>query len=109
MPVFLYIKPPDESTLGDLLPDAHIWTSGIGGSKDKYMSACKKLQQSTDVLYGLQKNLVELLMRNDDHVQYTVPSSRCLFVHKMRRYVIENCLEQRVKSKTHHPIRVSNR
>lgn len=96
MPVFLYIKPPDESTLAELLPDDRIWTLGLGGSHDQYELACQKLVQCTDILYGLQKNLVENLLQNNDGNQL-VPSSRKIFMIMLRKYVMENSLEQRVR------------
>lgn len=92
--MFLYTKPPDESTLGELLPDDHVWTDGLGGPKEKYLDACDKLIQCTDMLYVLQKNLVEKLLDNQDGV--TSPSSRDLFAFHLRRYVVENSVEHRV-------------
>lgn len=99
LPVFVYIKPPDESTLAELLPDDHVWTEGIGGKKNLYMAGCVKLKKATDALYVLQKHLVELLLINDDDEKKATPSSFRLFVHRMRRFVLENCLEHRVSIK----------
>lgn len=96
LPVFLYIKPPDESTLAELLPDHQIWTQGLGGSRDQYELACHKLVQCTDILYGLQKNLVENLLQNNDGNQRSA-SSRKIFMIMLRKYVMENSLEQRVR------------
>lgn len=95
LPIFLYIKPPDELTLADVLPDKHIWTEGLGGPKDVYLSDCNKLRTSTDMLYVLHRNLVERLMDNSDQTDGT-PSSRKIFVTKLRQYVMENSLEHRV-------------
>lgn len=91
----MYIKPPDESTLAELLPDDQIWTEGLGGSREQYELACQKLVQCTDILYGLQKHLVENLLQNNDGNQ-RLPSSRKIFMIMLRKYVMENSLEQRV-------------
>lgn len=96
LPVFLYIKPPDESTLAELLPDDHVWTEGIGGKKNLYMAGCLKLKKSTDALYALQKHFVEILFNNEDHESGCTPTSLRVFSFKMRQYVLENCLEHRV-------------
>lgn len=97
LPQFLYIKPPDESTLAELLPDDHVWTEGLGGPKEKYLEACRKLSQCTEILYVLQKNLVEKLLNNADG-DICTPSSRKVFMFKLRKYVIENSLEHRVNN-----------
>lgn len=73
--------------------------AGLGGSKEQYLAACLKLNQSTDVLYVLQKNLVVKLLDNTDDDSRTA-SSRKIFVTKLRKYVIENSLEQRVSVDT---------
>lgn len=91
LPIFLYIKPPDELTLAELLPDDHIWTAGMGGSKEAYLSGCKKLSTCTEALYTLQKHLMEKLLDNDDGE----PSSLKIFGHKLRNYVVENSVEHR--------------
>lgn len=94
LPLFLYIKPPDESALEKLLPDDCIWTEGIGGNKLEYNLACDRLKQCTSVLYTLQKNLIVMLMNNKDG-DATNPSSRKLFLSQFRKYVMENCSEHR--------------
>lgn len=114
----MYIKPPDELTLADVLPDDHIWTegtpefdpifcvssfehlpnitlAGLGGPKDVYLSDCCKLRTSTDMLYILHKHLVEKLLDNTDHTNRS-PSSRKIFNAKLRQYVMENSVEHRV-------------
>lgn len=94
LPLFLYIKPPDESALEKLLPDDCIWTEGLGGNKLEYNLACDRLKQCTSVLYTLQKNLILMLMNNKDG-DATSPSSRKLFLSQFRKYVMENCSEHR--------------
>lgn len=94
LPIFLYIKPPDESTLADLIPDSNVWTNGMETSKEAYLHDCQKLNSSTDALYTLQKNLMEKLMINTDGNE-TSPSSRKVFMTKLRKYVIENSVEHR--------------
>lgn len=96
LPVFLYIKPPDETTLGELLPNEMIWTEGLGGSKEAYLKASDKLIQMTDGLYILQKSLMETLLQNNDNDGDQSASSRKIFVNKWKRYVRENSLEQQV-------------
>lgn len=98
--MFLYIKPPDEKTLAHLLPDEKIWTAGLDTSKEIYLNTCKQLNACTDALYTLQKNLMEKLLDNSDAdydrngVQLT-PTSRKIFINKLRKYVIENSVEHR--------------
>lgn len=94
--MFLYIKPPDEATLGELLPNEMIWTEGLGGSKEAYLKASDKLIQSTDGLYVLQKSLMETLLQNNDNDGNESASSRKIFVEKFKKYVKENSLEQQV-------------
>ncbi|EAA15114.4 AGAP009295-PA, partial [Anopheles gambiae str. PEST] len=96
LPLFLYTKPPDESTLEQLLPDDHIWTEGLGGSRETYLAACERLKAHTSVLYTLQKNLIHILMNNHDGNEANSPSSRRIFVAKVRKFVMENNVELRV-------------
>lgn len=98
--MFLYIKPPDEQTLAQLLPDDQIWTAGLNGSRDIYLENCKKLSTCTDALYTLQKNLMEKLLNNTDADKDNngiglTPSSRKIFINKLRNYVTENSVEHR--------------
>lgn len=94
----MYIKPPDELTLAELLPDEHIWTAGLDGNKDLYLNGCKKLSSCTDALYVLQKNLVQKLVDNTDG-DASSPASRKIFCNKLRKYVVENSVEHRVRPK----------
>ncbi|XP_055716688.1 E3 ubiquitin-protein ligase RNF123 [Phlebotomus papatasi] len=94
LPLFLYIKPPDEAALERLLPDDHIWTEGIGGRKDLYLAACEKLNSCTTTLYSLQRNLIAVLLNHSDG-SLDSPSSRRIFLTKFRNYVMENSLEHR--------------
>lgn len=94
LPIFLYIKPPDEHTLADLIPDENVWTSGMDTAKEPYLNDCDKLITCTETLYTLQKNLVQKLLDNDDGNE-TSPSSRKIFINKLRKYVIENSVEHR--------------
>lgn len=102
LPLFLYIKPPDEIVLEHLLPDDNIWTEGIGGPEKLYFAACDKLQACTSILYTLQKNLMTTLMLNDDcspaadAEPWEAVSSRKIFMVKFRAYVFENNVENRV-------------
>uniref|UniRef100_A0A8D8BCF2 E3 ubiquitin-protein ligase RNF123 n=1 Tax=Culex pipiens TaxID=7175 RepID=A0A8D8BCF2_CULPI len=94
LPLFLYTKPPDESTLENLLPDDAIWTEGLGGSRAQYLAACDKLKSHTSVLYTLQKNLIQILLNNTDGDPYS-PSSRSIFLSKLRKFVMDNNAEMR--------------
>lgn len=98
LPLFLYTKPPDESTLEQLLPDDAIWTEGLGGSKQVYLAACEKLKAHTGVLYTLQKNLIHILLNNrdGDEEEGGTPSSRRIFMTKLRKFVMDNNAEMRV-------------
>lgn len=98
LPLFLYIKPPDESILEQLLPDDHIWTEGIGGPKEIYLQTCDKLKSCVSILYGLQYNLMMILLNNNDGDKENdiKDSSRKIFLKKFRTYVFENHLEHRV-------------
>ncbi|KXJ75047.1 hypothetical protein RP20_CCG012419 [Aedes albopictus] len=97
LPLFLYTKPPDESTLEQLLPDDAIWTEGLGGSKQVYLAACEKLKAHTGVLYTLQKNLIHILLNNrdGDEEESGTPSSRRIFMTKLRKFVMDNNAEMR--------------
>ncbi|GAB0094919.1 E3 ubiquitin-protein ligase RNF123 [Sergentomyia squamirostris] len=94
LPLFLYIKPPDEAALERLLPDDHIWTEGIGGNRDLYLQACEKLNACTTTLYTLQKNLICVLLNHRDG-NVSSPSTRRIFMTKFRNYVMENSIEHR--------------
>lgn len=89
LPLFLYIKPPDESTLELLLPDDSIWTEGLGGDKSVYLEACGKLKSYTSILYHLQKKLILTLLNNTDGCHNT-PSSRKIFMNRFRTFTLEN-------------------
>lgn len=89
LPHFLYIKPPDETTLEVLLPDDFIWTEGLGGDKKIYAEACEKLKMNTSILYTRQKNLIETLLTNDDASEDS-PSSRKIFLHRLRKFTLDN-------------------
>lgn len=89
LPLFLYIKPPDESTLELLLPDDSIWTEGLGGDKAVYEEACGKLKSHTSVLYLLQKKLIMSLLNNADDTDDS-PSSRKIFMNRFRSFTLEN-------------------
>lgn len=89
LPLFLYIKPPDESTLELLLPDDSIWTEGLGGDKFVYLEACEKLKSYTSILYYLQKKLIMTLLNNADGTDDT-PSSRKIFMSRFRTFTLEN-------------------
>ncbi|XP_062548443.1 E3 ubiquitin-protein ligase RNF123 [Armigeres subalbatus] len=95
LPLFLYTKPPDESTLEQLLPDDAIWTEGLGGSKQAYLTACEKLKAHTGVLYTLQKNLIHILLNNRDGEDGSTPASRKIFMAKLRKFVMDNNAEMR--------------
>lgn len=89
LPLFLYIKPPDESTLELLLSDDIIWTEGLGGIKEVYLEACEKLKSYTSILYVLQKKLILTLLNNSDGDDNT-PSSRKIFMNRFRRFTLDN-------------------
>lgn len=78
-----------------LIPNHTAWTEGIGGPKAKYMSVVDKLAKSTEFLYALQKTLLQSLLINNDGGTLT-PSTRKLFLAKLRRYIMDLCMEQRV-------------
>lgn len=69
--------------------------TGIGGSKDEYLKVCKTISRSIKPLYTLQLNLMRVLLTNTDGDRAS-PSSRKIFIHKLRRYVIDSSLEQKV-------------
>lgn len=89
LPLFLYIKPPDESTLEVLLRSELIWTEGLGGDKEVYLEACEKLKSYTSILYSLQKKLILTLMNNSDGTEDT-PSSRNIFMSRFRSFSLDN-------------------
>lgn len=63
-------------------------------SKEAYLKDCQKLNSCTDALYTLQKNLMEKLLISTDGNELS-PSSRKIFINKLRKYVIENSVEHR--------------
>lgn len=89
LPLFLYIKPPDESTLELLLADDIIWTEGLGGDKKVYLEACEKLKSYTSILYFLQKKLILTLLNNNDGSDDS-PSSRKIFMNRFRQFTLDN-------------------
>jgi Kip1 ubiquitination-promoting complex protein 1 len=89
LPLFLYIKPPDESTLELLLGDDIIWTEGLGGDKDVYLEACEKLKSYTSILYYLQKKLILTLLNNNDGDENSA-SSRKIFMSRFRTFTLDN-------------------
>ncbi|XP_060645573.1 E3 ubiquitin-protein ligase RNF123 [Drosophila nasuta] len=107
---FLYIHPLEFYILEELLPDYMAWTQGIDGPKDKYMSVVEKVRKTTESLYLVQKDFLNTLMLNTDGGSDS-PSSRKLFLIKMRRYVIDLSMEQRpfhafffMQSSIQHPL-----
>lgn len=105
LPIFLYIKPPDEQTLARLIPDDIVWTNAMDSSKQTYEERCQQLTACTDTLYTLQKRLVEKLLINTDGTD-RLPSSRMIFINKLRRYVLECSVENRTfeLSDRRHPV-----
>ncbi|KAL7041272.1 hypothetical protein ACKWTF_000697 [Chironomus riparius] len=89
LPLFLYIKPPDESTLELLLSDDIIWTEGLGGIKEVYLEACEKLKSYTSILYERQKKLILTLLNNVDGDENS-PSSRKIFMNRFRSFALDN-------------------
>lgn len=89
LPLFLYIKPPDESTLEVLLNDDIIWTEGLGGDKEVYLNACEKLKSYTSILYSLQKKFILTLLNNSDGNEES-PSSRKIFMSRFRTFTLDN-------------------
>lgn len=94
--LFTYIKPPSFSFMQTLVPNHIIWTDGLGGPKQKYLSTVDKLHKSTEFLYVLQKTLLFALLNNTDGNENS-PSSRKIFLSKLRRYVMDLSVEQRVR------------
>ncbi|KAM7363066.1 kip1 ubiquitination-promoting complex subunit 1 isoform 2-T2 [Cochliomyia hominivorax] len=92
--LLMYIRPPEFNYMQTLIPDHMAWTEGIGGPKSKYMSVVEKIAKSTEFLYALQKTLLITLLTNNDGDEKT-PSSRKLFLAKLRRYVMDLSMEQR--------------
>lgn len=79
----------------ELLPDSMAWTEGIDGPKEKYLNVVEKVRKVTEPLYTAQKDLLCTLMINSDGSRES-PSSRSIFLSKLRRYVIDLSMEQRV-------------
>ncbi|EDW84144.1 uncharacterized protein Dwil_GK13978 [Drosophila willistoni] len=107
---FLYINPLEFYIMEELLPDYMAWTEGIDGPKDKYLSIVEKVRKVTDALYVSQKDFLNTLMINTDGSDNS-PSSRMIFLNKMRRYVVDLSMEQRpfhafffMQSSIQHPL-----
>lgn len=89
----MYIRPPEFNYMQNLIPNHMAWTEGIGGPKSKYMSVVEKITKSTDFLYALQKTLLLTLLTNNDGDD-KAPSSRKLFLAKLRRYVMDLSMDR---------------
>ncbi|EDV91344.1 E3 ubiquitin-protein ligase RNF123 isoform X2 [Drosophila grimshawi] len=107
---FLYISPLEFYIMEELLPDHMAWTEGIDGPKDKYANVVEKVRKSTESLYAAEKDFLNTLMINSDGNAET-PSTRKLFLNKMRRYVMDLSMEQRpfhafffMQSSIQHPL-----
>lgn len=113
----MYIRPPEYKYMQQLVPDPIVWTeglcvkkmhqfeyyfnlfihlAGVGGPKQKYLALVEKIAKATESLYNAQKNLIMLLLTNTDGDELA-PSSRKIFIAKLRRYVMDLSMEQRVK------------
>ncbi|XP_017466845.1 PREDICTED: E3 ubiquitin-protein ligase RNF123 [Rhagoletis zephyria] len=108
--LLMYIRPPEYKFMQQLVPDSIAWTEGIGGPKQKYLSQVDRITKATESLYNVQKNLLILLFTNTDGDELT-PSSRKIFISKLRRYVMDLSMEQRpfhsfflMQSSIMHPI-----
>ncbi|KAH8236558.1 hypothetical protein KR026_005614 [Drosophila bipectinata] len=107
---FLYIHPLEFYIMEELLPDSMAWTEGIDGPKDKYLSVVDKVRKVTEPLHAAQKDFLSTLLINTDGTKES-PSSRAIFLTKMRRYVIDLSMEQRpfhafffMQSSIQHPL-----
>lgn len=107
---FLYIHPLEFYIMEELLPDSMAWTDGIDGPKDKYLSVVDKVRKVTEPLHSAQKDFLSTLLINTDGTKES-PSSRSIFLTKMRRYVIDLSMEQRpfhafffMQSSIQHPL-----
>jgi len=93
------IHPLEFYIMEELLPDTMAWTEGIDGPKDKYLNVVEKVRKVTEPLYAAQKDFLTTLLINTDGTRES-PSSRSIFLSKMRRYVIDLSMEQRVSVAT---------
>ncbi|XP_017110333.1 E3 ubiquitin-protein ligase RNF123 [Drosophila elegans] len=91
---FLYIHPLEFYIMEELLPDSMAWTEGIDGPKEKYLNVVDKVRKVTEPLYAAQKDFLSTLLINFDGTRES-PSSRSIFLVKLRRYVIDLSMEQR--------------
>ncbi|XP_011189510.2 E3 ubiquitin-protein ligase RNF123 [Zeugodacus cucurbitae] len=92
--LLMYIRPPEYKYMQQLVPDPIVWTEGVGGPKQKYLTQVDKLTKATENLYNAQKNFILLLLTNTDGDELA-PSSRKIFISKLRRYVMDLSMEQR--------------
>lgn len=97
----MYIRPPEFNYMQNLIPNHVAWTEGIGGPKAKYLAVVDKIAKSTEFLYALQKTLLLTLLTNNDGDE-KMPSSRKIFLAKLRRYVMDLSMEQRVRNSISH-------
>lgn len=93
--LLMYIRPPEFSYMQTLIPESLAWTEGIGGPKQKYLAVVEKIAKSTEFVCALQKTLLLSLLINDDG-DLVSSSSRKIFLAKLRRYVMDLSMEQRV-------------
>uniref|UniRef100_W8AXB6 RING-type E3 ubiquitin transferase n=1 Tax=Ceratitis capitata TaxID=7213 RepID=W8AXB6_CERCA len=92
--LLMYIRPPEYKYMQQLVPDSIAWTEGVGGPKQKYLAQVDKITKATEAIYIMQKNLLILLLTNTDGDELA-PSSRKIFISKLRRYVMDLSMEQR--------------
>lgn len=93
--LLMYIRPPEFAYMQTLIPESLAWTEGIGGPKQKYLAVVEKIAKSTEFVCALQKTLLLSLLINDDG-DLVSSSSRKIFLAKLRRYVMDLSMEQRV-------------
>ncbi|XP_067938284.1 E3 ubiquitin-protein ligase RNF123-like [Watersipora subatra] len=99
-PLFIYIKPPDDSILQHIVPTVW-WESQHVPDKEEderkkkvYHESCAKLQEHVHALEILQVAILKELLCNDDRSKG--PSTRFLFLHKFRELIKENISDSSV-------------
>ncbi|XP_029043573.1 E3 ubiquitin-protein ligase RNF123-like [Osmia bicornis bicornis] len=90
---FMHVKPLDEGGLADVVKD--VWwemsptDSTIEVNKASYLNACEKIKTAISEVETLQVELLVILLNNSDGNEKK-PTSRAIFLRKLKRFVQEN-------------------
>ncbi|XP_064632637.1 E3 ubiquitin-protein ligase RNF123-like isoform X2 [Lineus longissimus] len=100
-PIFLHVKPPDDTGLAEVIPT--VWWGFPKKDDDEdtvpedeeerkrreiYLGACQDLREKVAVLEKIQVEILKVLLQMEDNTKG--PSSRVIFLGKLREFLKEN-------------------